>query len=154
MLPGLANIERRRVTRSARSDHVGPTRRSIATALLGSPYLTHVAASRSTATCSVDQVGASSLSTNSSNARTFDAPMSMIASSLTNTVLQFQRRCQIYSPPMECTNSEVELQILLAVEGDVSIHGPCLVARSVGSEWRTRRPLYRVHPINYRGDQI
>jgi hypothetical protein len=28
----------------------------------------------------------------------------------------------------------------LAVNGDVLIHGPYLVAQSVGSEWRTRRP--------------
>jgi hypothetical protein len=28
----------------------------------------------------------------------------------------------------------------LAVKGDALIHGPCLVARPVGSEWRTRRP--------------
>jgi hypothetical protein len=29
---------------------------------------------------------------------------------------------------------------LPAVNGDVLIHGPRLVAQSVGSEWRTRRP--------------
>ena len=43
--------------------------------------------------------------------------------------------------------------LAMAVRADALIHGPCLVARLVGSEWRTRRPLHRVHPINYKGDQ-
>jgi hypothetical protein len=43
--------------------------------------------------------------------------------------------------------------LAIAVRADALIHGPCLVARPVGSEWRTRRPFHRVHPNNYKGDQ-
>ncbi len=38
----------------------------------------------------------------------------------------------------------------LAVKGDALIHGPSLVARSVGSEWRTRRP----HDKNIQTNQL
>ena len=37
-------------------------------------------------------------------------------------------------------NSDSHFGNSLAVKGDALIHGPCLVARPVGSEWRTRRP--------------
>jgi hypothetical protein len=42
----------------------------------------------------------------------------------------------------------------MAVRADALIHGPCLVARPVGSERRIHRPFHRVHPINYKGDQL
>jgi len=44
--------------------------------------------------------------------------------------------------------------LAVAVRADALIHGPCLVARPVGSEWRTRRPSHRIQPINYKGDPI
>jgi hypothetical protein len=39
-----------------------------------------------------------------------------------------------------CTNRDFPWGNALAVQGDALIHGPTLVARPVGSEWRTRRP--------------
>jgi hypothetical protein len=42
----------------------------------------------------------------------------------------------------------------MAIKADALNHGPCLVARPVGSEWRIHRLLHRVHPIHYKGDQL
>jgi hypothetical protein len=68
-----------------------------------------------------------------------------------NKVLQGQWG-SVLASPLYCTNSEVALQTSLAVKGDALIHGARLVAPPVGSEWRTRRPSYRTHPTNYKGD--
>lgn len=55
-------------------------------------------------------------------------------------VLRFwlTRRCS--SPLLDRINGDLPYGTSLAVGGDALIHGPSLVARSVGSEWRTRRP--------------
>jgi hypothetical protein len=45
-------------------------------------------------------------------------------------------------------NSDFLSRNSLAVKGDALIHGPRLVARSVGSEWRTRRPYQMDNQTN------
>jgi hypothetical protein len=154
VLPGLANIERRRIARVARNEQFNATHRATTSPHAFRVHHSHVRASLSAATCATPDVDARLFYNNSSKSGTSAVPMSMIDSSLTNSMLQIQRGCQMHAPLLECTNSEVDLQISLAVKGDALIHGPCLVARPVGSEWRTRRPQYRVHPINYKGDQL
>jgi hypothetical protein len=42
----------------------------------------------------------------------------------------------------------------MAVKADALIHGPCLVARPVGSKWRIHRLFHRIHPMSYKGDQL
>ena len=44
------------------------------------------------------------------------------------------------------TSNEDDVQSSLAVRGDAVIHGPNMVAQSVGSEWRTQRPVVLFHP--------
>ncbi len=70
----------------------------------------------------------------------------------TNKVLQGQRGCENLASSLYCTSSEVAVWTSLAVKGDATIHGPSLVARPVGSEWRTRHPQCEVHPTKYKGD--
>jgi hypothetical protein len=47
-----------------------------------------------------------------------------------------------------------ERSLEMAVRADALNHGPCLVARPVGSEWRIHRLIHQVQPIHYKGDQI
>jgi hypothetical protein len=55
-------------------------------------------------------------------------------------VLRFWQKGRSSSPRLVRINSGFLSGNSLAVKGDALIHGPCLVARSVGSEWRTRLP--------------
>lgn len=55
-------------------------------------------------------------------------------------VLRFWMAGIRFSPRLTRINSDLPLGSSLAVRGDALIHGPSLVARPVGSEWRTRRP--------------
>jgi len=59
---------------------------------------------------------------------------------LFNKVLRFRRKGHCSSPRSVRISSGLPFGSLLAVKGDALIHGPHLVARPVGSEWRTRRP--------------
>jgi hypothetical protein len=55
-------------------------------------------------------------------------------------VLRFRRKGHCSSPQLACISSGFLSGNSLVVKGDALIHGPRLVARPVGSEWRTRRP--------------
>ena len=59
---------------------------------------------------------------------------------LNQKVLRFCRKGRSSSPQLARINSGFLSGKSLAAKGDALIHGPCLVARPVGSEWRTRRP--------------
>jgi hypothetical protein len=55
-------------------------------------------------------------------------------------VLRFWQKGRSSSPQLARISSDFLSGNSLAAKGDALIHGPCLVARPVGSEWRTRRP--------------
>src|ERR1019366_9762695 len=59
---------------------------------------------------------------------------------LIQKVLRFCKKGQSSSTQSARINSDFLSRDLLAVKGDTLIHGPHLVAQSVGSEWRTQRP--------------
>ena len=59
---------------------------------------------------------------------------------LIQKVLRFCKKGRTSSPQLTRISSGFLSGNLLAVKGDALIRGPRLVARSVGSEWRTRRP--------------
>ena len=67
-----------------------------------------------------------------------DAPDHQIF--LIQKVLRFWQKGRSSSPRLVRISSGFLSGNSLAVKGDALIHGPCLVARSVGSEWRTRLP--------------
>ena len=56
-------------------------------------------------------------------------------------VLRFWQAGHCSSPRLTRSNRDLPHGSDLAVKGDALIHGPCLVAGLVGSEWRTRRPV-------------
>ena len=60
---------------------------------------------------------------------------------LIQKVLRFWQKGQSSSPQLVRISSGFLSGNSLAAKGDALIHGPCLVARLVGSEWRTRRPF-------------
>ncbi len=60
--------------------------------------------------------------------------------SFSHKVLWFYKTGQCSKPRVDHISSEFPPGTSLAVKGDALIHGPSLVARPVGSEWRTRRP--------------
>lgn len=69
-------------------------------------------------------------------------PLSRRAS-LFNKVLRIWQKGQRSSPQLVRISSDLpsgSSLAVMAVKGDALIHGPSLVARPVGSEWRTRRP--------------
>jgi hypothetical protein len=57
---------------------------------------------------------------------------------LFNKVLRFWQKGQRSSPQLVRISSGLLFGGSLVVKGDALIHGPTLVARPVGSEWRTR----------------
>jgi hypothetical protein len=59
---------------------------------------------------------------------------------LIQKVLRFWQKGRSSSPRLARISSDFLFGNSLAVKGGALIHGPCLVARSVGSEWRTRLP--------------
>jgi hypothetical protein len=59
---------------------------------------------------------------------------------LIQKVLRFWQKGRSSSPRLARINSGFLSGNPLAAKGDTLIHGPHLVAQSVGSEWRTRRP--------------
>lgn len=73
---------------------------------------------------------------------------------LIQELLRFCQKGRSSSPQSTRISSGFLSGNLLAIKGDALIHGPSLVARPVGSEWRIHRLFHRVHPINYRGDQL
>jgi hypothetical protein len=73
---------------------------------------------------------------------------------LFNKVLRFWLKGQRSSPQLVRISSGLLVGSSLAVRGDALIHGPTLVARPVGSEWRTRHPYQTNIQTNYEiGDQ-
>ena len=68
---------------------------------------------------------------------------------LIQKVLRFCKKGRSSSPQLTRINSDFLSRNSLAVKGDALIHGPSLVARSVGSEWRTRRPYQLDIQTNY-----
>jgi hypothetical protein len=67
-----------------------------------------------------------------------DAPDHQIF--LIQKVLRFWQKGRSSSPLLVRINSGFLSGNSLAVKGDALIHGLRMVARPVGSEWRTRRP--------------
>jgi hypothetical protein len=67
---------------------------------------------------------------------------------LIQKVLRFCKKGQSSSTQSARINSDFLSRNSLAVKGDALIHGPRLVARSVGSEWRTRRPYQMDNQTN------
>jgi len=63
---------------------------------------------------------------------------------LVNKVLRFWQKGQRSSPQLVRISSGLLFGGSLVVKGDALIHGPTLVARPVGSEWRTRH-LFQIH---------
>jgi len=59
---------------------------------------------------------------------------------LIQKVLRFWQKGRSSSPRLARISSGFLSGNSLVAKGDALIHGPCLVARPVGSEWRTRRP--------------
>lgn len=69
-------------------------------------------------------------------------------------VLRIQQKGRFTSTQWVRISSEFHSRNSLAVKGDALNHGPHLVARPVGSEWRTRRPhQVRIHTNQNWGDQ-
>jgi len=67
---------------------------------------------------------------------------------LIQKVLRFCQKGRSSSPRLDRISSGFLSGNSLAVKGDALIHGPSLVARPVGSEWRTRRPYQEKIKIN------
>jgi len=67
---------------------------------------------------------------------------------LIQKVLRFCQKGRSSSSQMTRISSGFLSGNSLAVKGDALIHGPSLVARPVGSEWRTRRPYQEKIKIN------
>jgi hypothetical protein len=67
---------------------------------------------------------------------------------LKQKVLRFCQKGRSSSPQLARINSGFLSGKPLAAKGDALIHGPCLVARPVGSEWRTRRPYKGIIQTN------
>ena len=67
---------------------------------------------------------------------------------LKQKVLRFCQKGRSSSPQLARINSGFLSGKSLAAKGDALIHGPCLVARPVGSEWRTRRPYKGIIQTN------
>ena len=67
---------------------------------------------------------------------------------LIQKVLRFCNKGRSSSPHLIRINSDFLSRNSLAVKGDALIHGPSLVARPVGSEWRTRRPYQMDNQTN------
>ena len=67
---------------------------------------------------------------------------------LIQKVLRFCKKGRSSSPQPSRISSDFLSGNLLAVKGDALIHGPSLVARPVGSEWRTRRPYQMDNQTN------
>ena len=68
---------------------------------------------------------------------------SLRRTALFDKVLRFWQKGQRSSPQLVRISSDLfsgSSLAVMAVKGDALIHGPHLVARPVGSEWRTRRP--------------
>jgi hypothetical protein len=62
---------------------------------------------------------------------------------LHNKVLRFWQKGQRSLPQLVRISSGLLFGSSLAAKGDALIHGPTLVARPVGSEWRTRHPYQK-----------
>jgi len=67
---------------------------------------------------------------------------------LIQKVLRFWQKGQCSSPQPVRISSGFPSGNSLAARGDALIHGPTLVARPVGSEWRTRHPYQVIIQTN------
>jgi hypothetical protein len=67
---------------------------------------------------------------------------------LIQKVLRFCKKGRSSSPQLARINSGFLFGNSLAAKGDTLIHGPHLVAQSVGSEWRTQRPYQMDNQTN------
>jgi hypothetical protein len=72
---------------------------------------------------------------------------------LNHKVLRFCQEGRSSSTRLTRISSDFLSRNSLAAKGDVLIHGPCLVARPVGSEWRTQRPFHVSNQTNHKGDR-
>jgi hypothetical protein len=68
---------------------------------------------------------------------------------LIQKVLRFWQKGRSSSPQLARINSGFRSGNSLAAKGDTLIHGPRLVAQSVGSERRNHHPLQKTIQTNY-----
>jgi len=69
-------------------------------------------------------------------------------------VLRFSQAGRFNPSRLFRINRDLPNRSSLAVKGDVLIHGPHLVAQSVGSEWRNHHPYQEtIQPSQLKGDR-